>query len=127
MLATYILFFIPLLLFVLAFLYETFLSFTRLYHPNKGRAGYVKATWEFTHTLLVVAVVILLMMFSKYIDQISSAIFMSTFIAAVALGVRAVAYIQIFYVRKKQVIDWLDWGFFVSHVVAAVFFGDHRY
>lgn len=119
MILTYILFLVPLLLFVSAFLYETYLSFARLKSPKAGRTGYVHATWEVTHTLLVFTVVVLLMMFTKSIDRIASAIFMSTFLAAVALTVRYAAYIHIFYVRKRPRTSWVDWLFAFSHVAAA--------
>lgn len=120
MLWAYILIYLPILLFVLGFLYETYLSFVRLKHPKKGKEGYVSATWEITHTLLVFGVVMLLMLFTKSIDKISDAIFISTFWAAVFLGLRGALYIYIFYVRKKPTINWMDWSFALTHVIAAV-------
>ncbi len=111
----------PVLLFVLAFLYETYISFKRLYKPKYKRQEYVSATWEVTHTLLVFAVVMLLMLFTKALDDLASTIFMSTFIAATALLVRSACYTYIFYARKKNVINWVDWTFALSHVVAALF------
>ena len=121
MLLTYLLFFVPLLLFVSAFLYETYLSFVRLKNPKAGKSEYVNATWEVTHTLLVFTVVMLIMMFTKSVDEIASRIFLPTFIAATALGLRGVAYIYIFYVRRKQKVSAVDWGFALTHVVAAIF------
>lgn len=120
MVGALILIVVPVLLFVLAFLYETFISFKRLFQPKYSRESYVSATWEVTNTLLVFAVVMLLMLFTKVIDDISSAIFTSTFVAATAMLVRSVCYLQIFYVRKKQKISWVDWVFALSHVVAAL-------
>ena len=119
--AAVVLFLVPTLLFVIAFLYETYLSFMRLKNPKIGKTGYVSATWEVTHTLLVFAVVMLLMMFTHNIDGISEAIFVTTFAAAVALGIRAICYVYIFYVRKKNKTDFVDWTFALSHIVAAVF------
>lgn len=121
MTAAVILFLVPTLLFVIAFLYETWLSVKRLGNRKAGGTGYLSATWEVTHTLLVFAVVMLLMMFTKNIDGISTAIFTTTFIAAAALGIRAVCYVYIFYVRKKPTINWIDWVFSISHLVAAIF------
>lgn len=115
-----ILFLVPTLLFVIGFLYETYLSFRRLKNPKAGKTGYVAATWEVTHTLLVAAVVMLVMMFTQVIDSLSSAIFMATFLAAVALGVRAVLYIYIFYVRTGKKTNWIDWAFALTHVIAAL-------
>lgn len=120
MVAAITLFAVPTLLFVLAFLYETFVSFRRLRQPKRGRASYLSATWEVTHTLLVFAIVMLVMMFTKSIDQLSSAIFTAVFVAATALGIRAVLYIYIFYARRAQKITWVDWIFAFSHVAAAM-------
>lgn len=117
----YILFFVPLVLFVLGFLYETYLSFARLKNPKAGKTGYVHATWEITHTLLIFAVVVLLMMFSKSIEDIASAIFVTTFLAAVALIIRSICYVYIFYVRNSKKTEAVDWIFALSHVFAALF------
>lgn len=120
MTAAVILFLVPVVLFVLAFLYETYLSFKRLKNPKAGKTGYVSATWEVTHTLLVTGVVMLVMMFTQSIEELASAIFLATFLAAVALGVRAVLYTYIFYAREKQKTNWLDWAFAWSHLAAAL-------
>lgn len=117
----YVLFFVPLVLFVLGFLYETYLSFARLKNPKAGKTGYVHATWEVTHTLLIFAVVVLLMMFSQSIEGIASAIFLTTFLAAVALIIRSICYVYIFYVRSSKKTDAVDWIFALSHVFAALF------
>jgi cytochrome bd-type quinol oxidase subunit 2 len=121
MIEALILFLVPTLLFVLAFLYETFLAFRRLGSSKAGRSGYVVATWEVTHTLLVFAVVMLVMLFTQAIDQLASAIFVATFSAAVALGLRAVFYLYIFYVRRSSAkTSWVDWVFALTHVAAAL-------
>ena len=121
MIAALVLFLVPTLLFVIGFLYETYLSFVRLKNPKAGKTGYVSATWEVTHTLLIFAVVMLLMLFSRNIDGIATAIFTSTFIAAFALVVRSICYSYIFYARKSNRTNWVDWVFALSHVVAALF------
>jgi cytochrome bd-type quinol oxidase subunit 2 len=118
----YVLFLTPLVLFVSAFLYETWLSFARLKNPKKGRAGYVTATWEVTHTLLVFTVVMLLMTFTQSLTALASALYWSTFVAAVFLGLRAVAYLYIFYVRRDtKTVNAIDWFFAATHVGAALF------
>jgi cytochrome bd-type quinol oxidase subunit 2 len=121
MLGAMLLFLIPTLLFVIGFLYETYLSFKRLKNPKNGKSGYVSATWEVTHTLLIFAVVMLMMLFTKSIDGLSSAIFLSTFVAAFALIIRLICYVYIFYVRKKNKTGTVDWIFALSHVIAAIF------
>ena len=116
-----LLFLIPILLFVICFLYETYLSIIRLKKPESGKSGYLSATWEVTHTLLIFALIMLFMMFTQNIDGLASAIFTCAFIAALALIVRAIIYLYIFYVRKKNTINLLDWAFMLCHIIAAVF------
>ena len=87
MIGALILFLVPLVLFVAAFLYETYLSFVRLKNPKAGRTGYVNATWEVTHTLLVFTVVMLLMLFSSSLEKLADVMFLSTFLAATALAI----------------------------------------
>lgn len=119
MVAALILFLIPTLLFVIAFLYETYLSIRRLF-GKPGRSNYLSATWEVSHTLLVFAVVMLIMLFTQVLDDLASAIFMSTFLAAAALAIRAACYLYIFYVRRVSKITLVDWVFAFSHLAAAV-------
>jgi uncharacterized membrane protein SirB2 len=119
MITAYLLIYIPILLFVAAFLYETFLSFLRLKNPKAKTFGYLDATWEVTNTLLIFGVVMLLMLFTKSIDRISDAIFTSTLLAGGALLVRAACYIYIFYVRTSKRLGLVDWLFALSHVAAA--------
>jgi hypothetical protein len=122
MLTFYVVFLVPLLIFVVAFLYETWLSFKRLNNPKNGRAGYVTATWEVTHTLLVFSLIMLLMTFTQDLVRLADALFWPAFIAAGALGLRAVGYLYIFYVRSAtKHANWIDWSFAVTHVVAAAF------
>ncbi len=116
----YLLIYLPILLFVLAFLYETYLSIARLANPNLPTRGYVDATWEVTNTLLVFGVVMLIMLFTQSLDVIASTIFMSTLLAGAALLVRAICYIYIFYIRTTNKIGFVDWLFVFSHLFAAV-------
>lgn len=116
-----ILFLVPVLLFVIAFLFETYLSFKRLKSTKPSHKGYVQATWEVTHTLLVIGVVFLVMMFTQNIEGLSSAIFTAAFIAISFLLIRAICYAYIFYGRKKDKVSIVDWIFAFSHLFAAVF------
>lgn len=117
-----LLIYVPIVLFVVAFLYETWLSFRRLRPAaaRKQRSGYVDATWEITHTLLVFAVVMFLMLYTQAIDELAAIIYWPTFAASLALGLRAMCYLYIFYVRRDQTRRGaVDWVFALSHVVAA--------
>ncbi len=121
MIAAYLLIYIPVLLFVVAFLYETWLSIVRLKNPKSSKREYVDATWEITHTVLIFAVVMMLMLFTKSIDQIAEVLFLPAFLAILALMVRGVCYIYLFYIApKKARRSWIDWLFMVSHLVSAL-------
>jgi cytochrome bd-type quinol oxidase subunit 2 len=119
MLGVYLLIYIPIVLFVVAFLYETYLSFRRIGDKKKGRGVYVDATWEVTHTMLVFGVVMMVMLFTKHIDRIAELILIPTFLAMLALFVRGACYIALFYIYEKRHIRLLDWVFALSHVAAA--------
>lgn len=116
----YALIYVPILMFVLAFVYETYLSIARLFRPRLRGSGYVDATWEVTNTLLVFGVVMLMMLLTDSIDVISQAIFLPAMLAACALVVRAACYLYIFYVKKPGTKGLADYVFALSHVAAAL-------
>jgi len=120
MLTVYLLIYTPILLFVVAFLMETYLSVVRLFASNRRGSGYVDATWEVTNTLLVFGVVMLLMLFTKSIDVIAAAIFVPTMLAAVGLIARAACYLHIFYVKDTHRIGLVDWVFSGLHLATAL-------
>lgn len=120
MITVYLLIYVPILLFVVAFLYETWLSIVRLINPRRQTYGYLDATWEVTNTLLIFGVVMLLMLFTKYIDQIAAEIFMSTLLAGLFLLVRAACYLYIFYAAGPRKVGVIDYVFSVSHLLAAL-------
>lgn len=121
MVAVYLLIYVPIVLFVIAFLYETYLSIQRLYDRKSDRHSYVDTTWEITHTILVFGVVMMLMLFTRSIDVIAAALFWPAFLAISFLMIRGATYIYIFYIRKNRKIrSWPDWIFMLSHLGAAV-------
>lgn len=108
----------PLCLFLIAYLYETYISFQRLSYPKKGR-HYVDATWEVTHTFLVISVALFVGFFSSNLTEIAYVTFYPLFLASVFVGVRTLAYIYIFVIResKKQMTrSWVDAVFAFSHI-----------
>lgn len=64
----------------------------------------------------------LVMTFTQDITELAQTLYISAFIAAIALGLRAVCYMYIFYVRdgNKQP-GAIDWAFALTHVAAAIF------
>ncbi len=116
----YLLVYVPVVLFVLAFLYETYLSIARLRH-GKERRHYVESTWEITHTILIFAIVMMLMLFTQSIDQVAENLFWPAFLAITFLMIRGASYVQIFYIRKdRKRRNWIDWVFMLAHIGAAI-------
>lgn len=91
----------PLSLFLVAYLYETYISFRRLSQPKKGR-HYVDATWEVTHTFLVVSVALFVGFFSSNLTEIAYVTFYPLFLTSVFVGIRTLAYIYIFVIRENK-------------------------
>jgi H+/Cl- antiporter ClcA len=109
---------VPLVLFLLAFVVELFMSFKRLSN-NKPNGSYLNATWEVTHTFLVVSVALFVALFSANLTDLASASFLGFFVTAVFAGLRGAAYIYLFYVRsgaQRKVRNWVDWAFAFTHV-----------
>lgn len=109
---------VPLVLFLLAFVVELFMSFKRLSN-NKADGSYLGATWEMTHTFLVVSVALFVSLFSNNLTELAKASFLGFFIVAVFAGLRGAAYIYIFYIRsgaQRKVRNWIDWSFALTHV-----------
>lgn len=116
------LFIIPLVFYVVAFLYETYLSLVRLgASKQKNNSNYVSATWEITHTLLVFSLVMLLMLHTNEINELASMLFVPAFLAGFALTMRAFFYVYVFYVREPaKRVGIGDWLFAASHVLAVI-------
>lgn len=108
----------PLVLFLAAYIIETYVSFRRLQKPRKGH-DYLDATWEVTHTFLVVSVALFVGFFSQNLTEIAYVVFYPLFLTSVFVGVRTLAYIYIFIIRspkKRNQRTWIDTVFALSHV-----------
>ena len=114
-----VLFLIPVSIYVLLFIYETYLSFKKALRKDHKR-NYVEATWEMTHTLLIISLILLFVFYSRSLNELSSAIFAPIFIAGTLLLIRGILYTYIFYVVKKTYSKYLDWLFFFTHLFTLV-------
>lgn len=101
-------------LYVVALAIETFFSFARLTGHN--HEGYVDATWEVTHTLLVFAVTMFGITHGSILPEVMKDIFWPLMAFGVAFLLRSILYALIFYARKTRykIID--DWLFALSHL-----------
>ncbi len=108
----------PLVIFLVAYVVETYLSFKRLISPRNGR-DYLDATWEITHTFLVVSVALFVGFFSNNLVTIAHTTFFPLFFTSIFIGIRTLAYIYIFVIssaKKQQQRTWIDMVFAWSHI-----------
>lgn len=115
----YVFVLVPLVLYLIAIIYETFYSFKRLTHVKIG-GDYLSATWEITHTLLILAVVYFITMFSLSLRLVASAVFISLFVVIFTFIIRGILYMYIFYIRtplQQKKRNWVDWLFALTNVV----------
>lgn len=108
---------VPLALYLAAFVVEACMSFIRLTN-HKAQGSYLNATWETTHTFLVVAVALFAAFFSQNIVELARAAFIGLWIAAVGIGLRGAAYVYLFYIRRDGARrNWVDYCFAYIHGV----------
>lgn len=115
---------LPLLLFLVGYIVETYVSFARLKNKKKDNS-YLDATWEVTHTFLVVSVACFVGFFSTNLIELADAAFYGMFLVSIFVALRTVTYIYLFYIReptKRGVRNWIDVAFAFSHVGVVVSF-----
>lgn len=115
-----ILFLIPISIYVVLFIYETYLAYKKAVRKDHKR-NYVEVTWEMTHTLLIIGLILLFVIYSSSLNSIATAIFAPAFLAGLFLFIRGTLYSYIFYVSKKAYSKIVDWTFFLVHVISLVF------
>ncbi len=108
----------PLVFYVAAFAYETFVAFVRLGN-RKSKNDYLDATWEVTHTFMIFALAAFAALFSDNIRDVAPVAFLGLSIAVSFFALRGVFYLALFYIReptKRQQRNWVDSGFAFSHL-----------
>jgi len=112
---------IPLIAYLPLFLYETYASFKRLDITKRRKSDYLSATWEVTHTLLILAVTNFIWLFSDVIKAVGAAVYWGLIIVGAAFIVRAILYLYIFYIQdqtvRKKRASIFDYLFAASHLV----------
>jgi cytochrome bd-type quinol oxidase subunit 2 len=114
----YLLVIIPLGLYLLLFGYETLASFRRLKPSGKSSNAYLNATWEVTHTILIIGVTNFVWLFSSVAKPVGHAMYWGLMVAGFCFIVRAILYVYLFYIKDagRQRVGALDWLFAVSHI-----------
>lgn len=111
---------IPLIAYVPMFIYELYISFRRIGKPLDKGGEYLHATWEVTHTFLILSINYFVWLYSDAVVDVGRAAFGALLLFGAAFIVRAVLYTQLFYIKSSAkpniVVDWL---FALTHVVMA--------
>lgn len=109
---------IPIMAYLPMFLYELYIAFRRIGKPMDKGGEYLHATWEVTHTFLVLSLNYFMWLYSSAIVEVSKAVFLPLLLFGVMFIVRAVLYLYLFYIKtSKRANLLLDWTFAICHVV----------
>lgn len=112
---------VPLVAYIPMFAYELYISFRRIGKPLDKGGEYLHATWEVTHTFLILSINYFVWLYSDAVVDVGRATFLALLLFGAAFIVRAVLYTQLFYIKSSAKPNLLvDWLFALTHVVIAV-------
>jgi hypothetical protein len=112
---------LPLLIYLPMFFVEFYISFRRIGKPLDSGGEYLHATWEVTHTFLILSVNYFMWLFSDAIVDVGKAVFVPLITFGAIFIVRAILYVYLFYIKKTKKPNLLaDWLFALCHVVMLV-------
>lgn len=112
---------IPLLAYIPMFGYETYIAFRRIGKPLDKGGEYLHATWESTHTFLILSVNYFMWLYSSAVVAVGQAVFVPLFVFGLTFIVRAVMYTYLFYIKTSpNATPVLDSMFAVLHVIIAI-------
>lgn len=115
---------VPLLVYVPMFIVEFYIAFRRIGRPLDKGGEYLHATWEATHTFLILALNYFMWLYSSAIVQVAKVIFIPLITFGAVFIVRAVIYVYLFYVKKSTKPNLLaDWVFAACHLVMLICIG----
>lgn len=109
---------IPLIAYIPMFAYETYIAFRRIGKPLDKGGEYLHATWEVTHTFLILSINYFVWLYSDAVVDVGRAVFVALLVFGAAFIVRAVLYTQLFYIKSsKEPNTLIDRLFAWLHVV----------
>lgn len=112
---------VPLLVYIPMFIVEVYISFRRIGKPLDRGGEYLHATWEATHTFLILALNYFMWLYSSAIVDVANAIFVPLITFGAVFIVRAILYVYLFYIKKTNKPNLLaDWLFALCHVAMLV-------
>ena len=112
---------LPLIVYIPMFLVETYVAFRRIGKPLDKGGEYLHATWEVTHTFLILGLNYFMWLYSAAVVDVARVVFVPLIIFGAIFIVRAILYLYLFYIKKpnKQSLG-ADWLFAVAHAVMLI-------
>ena len=102
------------------FAYETYIAFRRIGKPLDKGGAYLHATWESTHTFLILSINYFVWLYSSAVVAVGRAAFLPMLLFGTAFIVRGILYTQLFYIKSSAKPNLLiDWLFALTHIVMA--------
>lgn len=112
---------VPLVIYIPMFLVELFIAFRRIGKPLDKGGEYLHATWEVTHTFLILSLNYFMWLYSPAIVEVATSVFVPLIMFGAVFIVRAILYIYLFYIKKSTKPSLLvDWSFALCHIVMFV-------
>lgn len=109
---------LPLILFLPMFAYETYVAFRRIGKPLDKGGAYLHATWEITHTFLILSVNYFIWFYNSAIVDVGMAVAVPLMIYGFTFAIRAALYMYLFYAKSPGTVSrGLDILFALTHVV----------
>jgi len=101
------------------FAYEIYIAFRRIGKPQDKGGTYLHATWESTHTFLVLSVNYFVWLYSSAVVAVGHAVFLPLTLFGAAFIFRATLYVKLFYIKTShtRVNRLLDHLFAWTHIV----------
>lgn len=109
---------IPLIIYIPMFIVELYISFRRIGKPLDKGGEYLHATWEVTHTFLILGLNYFMWLYSSALVDVAKAVFIPLITFGAVFIVRAILYLYLFYIKKLNKPNILvDWLFALCHIV----------
>lgn len=109
---------LPLIVYIPMFLVETYVAFRRIGKPLDKGGEYLHATWEVTHTFLILALNYFMWLYSAAVIDVSREIFIPLVIFGGVFIVRAILYLYLFYIKRSDRRSLIaDLIFAISHAI----------
>ena len=112
---------VPLIIYIPMFLVELYIAFRRIGKPLDKGGEYLHATWEATHTFLILGLNYFMWLYSSAIVDLARLVFVPLILFGAVFIVRAILYMYLFYIKKSNKPNLIvDWSFALCHIILFV-------